>query len=230
MNNDIEKRSAPYASYRGYNSFINGLRDTIVPNRIDRSVFGSMSGGQAYSIIAALKSLNLIDENGKPHDSLTRLVESEGHERKKVLQQVLNSAFPSLWDGSIDLASATSGQFDEHIRSRFGAKGSTVDKVASFLIAAAADAGISLSPHLKKRKPSAPSASSRKSQKGRKQKGDGGHDDKPPPPPKTEIAKPLEYQLVDLLKQPDIAEDESNAIWTIVRFLSSRTQKGNPDG
>lgn len=35
-------------------------------------------------------------------------------------------------------------------------------------------------------------------------------------------AAPLEYQLVDLLKTEGIDEDVSAAIWTIVRFLSTR--------
>lgn len=34
--------------------------------------------------------------------------------------------------------------------------------------------------------------------------------------------QPLEYQLVDLLKTEGIGEQESQAIWTLVRFLSTR--------
>jgi hypothetical protein len=34
--------------------------------------------------------------------------------------------------------------------------------------------------------------------------------------------RPLEYQLVDLLKTEGVGEQESEAIWTLVRFLSTR--------
>ncbi|HEY1214504.1 MAG TPA: hypothetical protein VGE93_12795 [Bryobacteraceae bacterium] len=39
--------------------------------------------------------------------------------------------------------------------------------------------------------------------------------------------QPLEYQLVDLLKTEGITEEVSQAIWTLVRFLSSRGKGGN---
>jgi hypothetical protein len=35
-------------------------------------------------------------------------------------------------------------------------------------------------------------------------------------------AKPLEYELIDLLKTEGIGEEESGAIWTLVRFLTAR--------
>jgi hypothetical protein len=42
-----------------------------------------------------------------------------------------------------------------------------------------------------------------------------------PPEPR---AQPLEYQLIDLLKSDGIGEAESEAIWTLVRFLSGRAR------
>lgn len=36
--------------------------------------------------------------------------------------------------------------------------------------------------------------------------------------------QPLEYQLIDLLKTEDVTDDVSQAIWTLVRFLSSRAK------
>lgn len=38
--------------------------------------------------------------------------------------------------------------------------------------------------------------------------------------------KPLEYQLVDLLTTEGVGENESQAIWTLVRFLSTRSKGG----
>jgi hypothetical protein len=42
----------------------------------------------------------------------------------------------------------------------------------------------------------------------------------PSPPPAS--TKPLEYDLIDLLKLDGIGEEESAAIWTLVRFLTVR--------
>lgn len=44
-----------------------------------------------------------------------------------------------------------------------------------------------------------------------------------PPPRPAQSARPLEYELVDLLKTDGIGEAESQAIWTLVRFLSGRS-------
>jgi hypothetical protein len=38
------------------------------------------------------------------------------------------------------------------------------------------------------------------------------------PRPPARIERPLEYQLVDLLKEEGIGEQESQAIWTLVRL------------
>ena len=37
--------------------------------------------------------------------------------------------------------------------------------------------------------------------------------------------KPLEYQLIDLLRAEGITETESKAIWTLVQFLAGRREK-----
>lgn len=224
MNNETSRIAAPYASYRSFINFINTLGETTVPSRIDRSVFGKMSGGAAYSILASMKALKLIDEQGVPQEILIRLVDSGGEERKIVLKEILEAGYPSFWDGSINLKHTTPGQFDEHVREHFAVRGSTVDKVAAFFLSAAEEAGIDISAHLKNRKPTAPSSSSRKSQKARKtgigdnsETDPGGTGNEAPP---AADPKKLTYQLVDLLKLPDVNNDVKQAVWTLVQFLS----------
>ena len=172
---ETPKRPAPpYASFASFITFINKLRDTGVPARIDPSVFGNASGSLSYSIIAALKALKLIESNGTPTAPFVSLVKAGDEQRKPLIREILRTGYPSLWDGNIDLETATGGQFDEHIREEYDAKGTTVDKVATFFIAAASYADLPLSLHLKARKPTASSASSRKSAKQRKQAGQEG--------------------------------------------------------
>ena len=43
-----------------------------------------------------------------------------------------------------------------------------------------------------------------------------------PTPQPAELPKVLEYQLIDLLTLDGIGESESQAIWTLVRFLAAR--------
>jgi hypothetical protein len=51
-----------------------------------------------------------------------------------------------------------------------------------------------------------------------------------PPAPATPLAKPLEYELIDLLKSDGIGEPESEAIWTLVRFLTGKKKTRPADG
>ncbi|MEL0226828.1 MAG: hypothetical protein VW912_09205, partial [Flavobacteriaceae bacterium] len=54
-----------------------------LPSRIDRSVWGPRySGTTGQQLMTALKSLNLINENGTPNNSLENLVNSNGTQRQ----------------------------------------------------------------------------------------------------------------------------------------------------
>jgi hypothetical protein len=50
--------------------------------------------------------------------------------------------------------------------------------------------------------------------------GDGGGGGSDTPPPPVSARKPLEYELVDLLKDQAIGDEHREAIWTLVRFLA----------
>jgi hypothetical protein len=149
------------------------------------------------------------------------LVRAGDDERKAVMSALIFDSYPTFFSGTINVARATAGQLDDHIRQTYDASGSTVDKIAAFFIAAAQYAGIVLSPHIKARKPTYASASANKSKKQRKAVEDQIDDDSPPYVPPVE-AKALEYQLIDLMKTEGIADEETAAIWTLVRFLTKK--------
>lgn len=213
----------PYASFPTFLNFLNKLRDTAIPSRIDPTVFGNASGSISYSIIASLKFLKLISAEGVPTSEFVAFVKADDEQRKGMLADILQAGYPTLWNGTIDLKSATAGQFDEHIREEFESKGSTVDKVATFFLQAAKHAGVEISPHLAARKPIATSASAGKSKKQRQAAPTGDLYTAPPVPP-APIAKALEYQLIDLMKEEGIGEEEQAAIWTLVRFLTAKNK------
>ncbi len=223
------KKPPPYATYSAFVNFINSLRDIDIPSRIDPSVFGKASGSLTYSIISALKSLGLIDGTGVPTEIFVRLVKASDADRKPIWQEVLKSAYPTLWGGKIDLKTATAGQFDEHIREEYEVKGSTIDKVATFFISAANSSGVPLSVHLKARKQIASSSTSKKTPKQRKSTGEdggAGNGEKPNSITNTDAIsdKALEYKLVDLMKDNEIGDEQRTAIWTLIQYLTSKVK------
>lgn len=229
MTENNDRNAAPYASFRAFSNFIDSLRESVIPGRIDPSVFGKKSGGTIYSLLATLKSLNLIDDDGGPQDSLRELVNCPEVDRKKVLREIIKNGYPSFWDGSLNLEITTPAQFDEHVRSHFNARGSTVDKVAAFFLAAAEETDIPISIHLKNRKPTAPSSTSRKSQKARKQEAAPQTPTSPPNTGPISQSKPLEYLLIDLLDPNGMNEDEQQAVWKLINYLARKKQNLNKE-
>ena len=233
MSDKPEKNGVPYATFTSFANFINKLRETTVPHQIDPSVFGNASGSVSYSIIAALKSLKLIAPDGVVTPRFTQFVQASDEERKPLLLAILKDGYPAFWGGSIDLNTATAGQFDQLIRTEYEAKGSTVDKVAAFFLAAAKAAGLPINPHLAARRTTASAATSAKSKRQRKS-------DEPVPSvdgvksPLGNVNSPLrhqeishkalEYKLVDLLKEDGINAEQQSAIWILIQLLASKSK------
>jgi Family of unknown function (DUF5343) len=231
MNDKPKSISPPYATFSAFINFLNKLRETSVPSRIDPSVFGNVSGTISYSIISTLKFLKLIDESGTPSQQFIDLVGAADEDRGALLKPIIEKGYPTLFKSSAHLTAMTAGQFDEHIRQEYGASGSTVDKIALFFIAACKMAGINLSQHLLSRKPVATSSTAKKSAKQRRR--DAGEDvdeDDPPPPPPAATTKALEYQLIDLMSEPDIDDGVKTSIWSLVQYLTARKAKKSATG
>ena len=232
MAEDTKKYSAPYTTFGSFINFINKLKDNGTPSRIDKSVFGAASGSVIYSIMATLKSLKLINDDGIPSAEFKSFVESDDQTRKIMLKKILRTGYPSLWDNGINLQTVTAGQFDEHLKDKYDSKGSTIDKAAAFFIAAANYAEEPISTHLKARKLVASSVASRKNSKSRIKATDSAEgedeeigDDDQQQPIKSDTAKPLEYQLIDLMKEPDVENDIKQSIWNLVQYLTARNAK-----
>jgi hypothetical protein len=222
MADDTITVSPPYSTYRQITNVFNNLKDTKVPSRIDRSLFGNMSGGTAYSLLSSLKFLKLTDNDGVPQPLLREIVVADEAARKPLIHQMLAAAYPPLMDGPINLAEASGGQFDELLREEYGIKGSTVDKVAAFFLAAAEDAGVALSPHLKKRKPSPPSPlgrrrASKKPDDNGAGRGETGTKDQV----KTDT-RPLSHILTDLLNVDDMTDAQQDAVWVLLRYQKKK--------
>ena len=147
--NSGKKLIPPYLPYKTFINFLDGFR-IAVPNRIDRSLMRSMAGTLQRQLISALEYLNLITpDTGVPKEQLQRLVHSEGPIRQKVLKETLTTAYPFLFNDSESLQGATSSELQEKF-SKNGTTGIPPENVWLFFLKAAKDAGIAISPHIKK--------------------------------------------------------------------------------
>jgi len=143
---ETPKLVPPYVPDRSVRNVIESLKQGI-PARIDRSVLANMSGALQSQLTTTLRYLNLIKATGQPTETLTNLVNSEGPERIKAMQTMLLLSYSFLF-GNFDLKTATPRMVEEKF-AEAGASGGTLDKCMLFFIAAAKDADLELSPHLK---------------------------------------------------------------------------------
>lgn len=143
-----KKLTPPYVSYVSFTSFIKGLSETHVPDRIDKTVMSNYSGSTIYALLPALHWLGLINERGDPQPILHELVAADNDEYKALLRKIVKERYSFLFNGSFDLAKASSGQVIEAFKQQ-DINGSTVTKCMSFFIAIAKDAGIAISSHVK---------------------------------------------------------------------------------
>jgi hypothetical protein len=141
----------PYLPYKTLTNYLENLRESGIPDQIDRSIMRNLSGTTQNQLTACLKFLYLVDDNNQPTDKLTQLVHSEGADRQDILRNILTEAYPNILGDSTNgfrLQSATSSQFNDKFRD-LGVKGDTVRKCQYFFLAAARDANIPISSYVK---------------------------------------------------------------------------------
>ena len=150
MANDTEKRTPPYLAYRTFINYVDGMRETGVPSRIDRSLLRSMSGTAQSQLLGALAFFGLVDDPnvGTPQPGLGKLVKSEGEARQQLLRELLTASYPYLFTDQLDLTNGTPKQVEEVLRSEAGISGDTVRKCFVFFVAMAKEAGVTLSSFL----------------------------------------------------------------------------------
>ena len=89
MTNDKSRRRLPpYISYRTFENFI-GRLEQQVPARIDRSYWGeTLSGSTGTQLMAALRFLNLVDNNSKPTTQLKLVASAKGAQKSEALKEI----------------------------------------------------------------------------------------------------------------------------------------------
>lgn len=149
----------PYGSFGVAWALIDVFRVRGLPSRIDKFTFSGASSAHARQFVIAFRFLGLIDENGKPQRILRTLIARPAKdERQALLRQILESAYPGLFE--LDLALASHSDIDEAI-ARYDISAATRQKAKSFFLQAAIFAGVKLSRELMRKKPKGQSASQR---------------------------------------------------------------------
>jgi hypothetical protein len=152
INPEERKPLPPYIPFKTLTGFIQKLKDTTVPLRVDSSLMRSYSGSVARQLVAAMKWLGLIDDNGYTKDALTKLVGTYGTDGwGDELGQVIAGTYGEVI-GDLDLDKATSAMLAEKFRG-VGAEGQVLQKCVTFYLAAMRNAGWAISPHLVERAP-----------------------------------------------------------------------------
>ncbi|UVK41854.1 DUF5343 domain-containing protein [Mesorhizobium sp. AR07] len=219
-------RTPPYVSFKSFVTLLEDFKASGVPPRIDRSVLRRFSGGLGSQLLVALRSLGLMDENGNPIDDLEILVNSYGSTDFPVaLRRTLDTSYPFL--KRVDLKTATPSMFAEAFQSGTNAKEDVLRKCRTFYLHAAKAADIVIGPRLEKgtytRTASGNGRKKRKSSKPEEQAENtsSAHEAHT----RVEHGKALEYQLIDLMTEPDIDDNVKQSIWSLVQYLTARKMK-----
>jgi hypothetical protein len=149
----------PYVAFPTVTTLIERMAaEGGAPPRIDRSYLRSFSGGYQSQVIAALKSLGLIDDATNVGEQLTSLVEAPDRDaRGRIFADILRKYYPE--PVRLGTIKATQGQLEDAFR-EYGLSGDTLRKAIAFYLGAAKYANMPVSVNF--RVPSVTAADGRK--------------------------------------------------------------------
>src|SRR5258706_1259760 len=112
MPKDEERQPLPpYIPFKTFQGFIQKLKDTVIPERIDTRLLRSYSVSMGRQITAALKFLQMIDGNNFTTEKLKAAVKVYGTPQwGEDFGQIVTEAYMELI-GDLNLDVATYGQF-----------------------------------------------------------------------------------------------------------------------
>lgn len=147
MSDDVQAQAAAYVPWKTFKSAIDGFAE-VLPNRIDRSAFPTLSGAVQNQLFACLKFLLLVDSNDKPTDQLKALASAKEGERKMVLGSIIRDRYADLF--ALDLMKTTPNELAETMGASYSVQGDTRKKAVRFFLSALAYLEIPYSPLLTK--------------------------------------------------------------------------------
>jgi len=188
--------TAPYPAFQTLKTLCKQLKEHGVPDRIDRSVLTSFSGAVGSQVITMLKFLGLTDDASVAKDGLRNLVKAYDTQAWPVmLGEIIEQAYQPMF--TINLETASPGQFNEHFRKNYPAADEVSRKSMTFFLNATKDAEIKISPYIMKNKKPRTAPSKKRTPKpvSNKPKGEKGSQTgmqyEDPPVPPSEFMKQL---------------------------------------
>jgi hypothetical protein len=231
MSESTSSPKPPYVPFGTFKSFIEGFRDVGLPDVIDRSLMQKLSGTVQSMLASALRSMGFIDAQSRPTERFRKYISGQVAEQREAIGDGLKECYSAVFAHSTPPQKMTQGQFDKALRDEYDFVASTLDKAASFFLAACTEAGLEVSQHLAKRRATATRKRKEKAERVEKydpamaedqnKNANAGSSN----PKVADLSKPLPYQLLDLLKERDFAEEYKPAVWQLVQYLMEREKK-----
>jgi hypothetical protein len=150
---ESDKKLHPaYVPFDTFEGFVDTLKQTTVPDHIDKQLMRKMSGAMQSHLLSALKFLNLISPKNETREPLHKLVQSRGTDQwKAALAAVIEPVYAPII-GDLNLKAGTAKNLRERFKEKGNLDGQTLDKAIRFYLKALKTAGIDYSPHFQTRK------------------------------------------------------------------------------
>lgn len=137
----------PYISFKTLLGFMDKMKETAIPERIDGSVLKNYAGSTAAQLTGTLRFLGFIEDNGKTTELLNQMVNAyKSDVWAGEFGDVMKEAYrPIIQD--LRLETATPAMLNERFR-EWGADGEVLEKCVRFFEAGMIEGGVKLSPHI----------------------------------------------------------------------------------
>src|SRR5215218_1518244 len=157
-----ENFTPPYPAFKTFTNFLEGLEEKQqqFPPRIDRGYLRGLSGVSQSQLLAALRTFDLIDEEGNVTPALKELVVN-ADDRPRLVGDIVRAYYPEMV--KLGEENATSKMLEDAF-AEYGLSGSTRRKAISFFLKAAEWGGIKLSPYFAVPRATSGNGSKRKKQ------------------------------------------------------------------
>ncbi len=147
MDPQTETATPAYFAFKTLTNMVLKMEEHGPPTRVDRTFLTGMSGAGQTQFIAGLKSLGLIDGDGRVQPRLSELV-SDSDSRARIVGEMVRERYPEAV--ALGETNATTGELVDVFKDAYGVQGDTARKAIAFFLQAAKYAGdIQLSPNFK---------------------------------------------------------------------------------
>lgn len=192
----------PYIPFATFTALLDRLKESGVPNRIDRTYLSYTSGATQTYLLNTLRGFDLVDETDRPTPALEALAGNESERPARIAEIVRKYYADALALGT----GATPGELAEIFRDKYDLQGDTARKGITFFLNAANLGGVEVSPHYKIPRGTSGATRTRKTPSRRRTRRDPGNsgDYTPPSAPTLDA---LKTRYVDMLMKKAESQD-----------------------